>query len=298
MDTALISEVRRFNRTVTQRIGALHDRFLSRGRPLGEARVLWEIGTEGRDVRSLRTDLDLDSGYASRLLRSLQQAGLVTVEENPSDRRVRVARLTQAGRAERAVLDQRSDQLAATLLDPLSEHQRARLVQAMGEVERLLTAGMVVIETCDPAHRHARHCLQEYFRELDHRFDAGFDPTRSIPAEDHDMRPPTGLLLVARLRAEPIGCGALRFHGSEPAELKRMWVSQTARGMGVGRRLLHELETRAAEHGACSVRLETNRTLVEAIGLYRSAGYREVSPFNHEAYAHHWFEKDLLPRPT
>src|SRR3989442_13617195 len=87
MDPALISRVRSFNRTVTQRVGALDDRFLARDRPLGEARLLWEIGAEGRDVRSLRSLLELDSGYLSRMLRSLEAAGLVTVGPEESDRR-------------------------------------------------------------------------------------------------------------------------------------------------------------------------------------------------------------------
>jgi ribosomal protein S18 acetylase RimI-like enzyme len=99
--------------------------------------------------------------------------------------------------------------------------------------------------------------------------------------------------LVATLRGEPIACGALKFHGDEPTELKRMWVAQSARGLGLGRRILTELEQSATDHGARVVRLETNRTLTEAISLYRSAGYVEVTPFNDEPYAHHWFEKRL-----
>jgi DNA-binding MarR family transcriptional regulator/GNAT superfamily N-acetyltransferase len=293
MDATQVPSVRRFNRTVTQRVGALHDRFLSRDRPLGEARLLWEIGPEGREVRALRADLDLDSGYVSRLLHSLEDAGLVTVEPSAADRRVRMARLTRAGQAERAILERRSDHLAAALLEPLNDAQRTRLVEAMAEVERLLTAGMVKVGPCDPAHPHARHCLQEYFRELDARFDTGFDPGRSIPAETADLRPPAGLLLVATLGTQPVGCGALKFHGHRPAELKRMWVAESARGMGLGRRLLQELETHAADNGARSVRLETNRALTEAIALYRSAGYHEAEPFNDESYAHHWFEKSL-----
>ena len=112
MDSRLVGEVRRFNRTVTQRIGALNDAFLARGRPLGQARVLWEIGPGGSDVRALRSRLDLDSGYLSRLLRSLEQDGLVAVERSGSDGRVRTARLTPRGLAERAVLDRRSDDAA------------------------------------------------------------------------------------------------------------------------------------------------------------------------------------------
>ena len=292
MDSA-IAQVRRFNRIVTQRVGALNDHFLSRDRSLGEARLLWEIGPEGRDVRSLRTQLELDSGYVSRLLRSLEAAGLITVGTNDSDKRVRIARLTRLGLAERKVLDRRSDELAASLLTPLGAAQRGRLVDAMAEVERLLTAAMVEISPIDPSHPNARYCLREYFSELDRRFDSGFDPARSIPAQDEEMRPPAGLFLVATLGGDPIGSGALKFHRRRPADLKRMWVAESARGLGVGRRLLTELENHAARHRVRTVRLETNKTLVEAISLYRSAGYVEVAPFNDEPYAHHWFVKQI-----
>jgi DNA-binding MarR family transcriptional regulator/GNAT superfamily N-acetyltransferase len=292
----MISQVRRFNRIVTQRVGALDDHFLARDLPLGEARLLWEIGPDGRDVRALRAQLDLDSGYMSRLLRSLEAAGLVTVGSKESDRRVRIARLTTAGSAERAVLDRRSDESAASILAPLSDQQRSRLVDAMAQVERLLTAATVEVAVTDPAHPSARHCLSSYFAELQRRFDRGFDPALSIPAVDAELRPPAGLLVVASLHTDPVGCGALKYHGDGPAELKRMWVAESARGLGLGRRLLAELESHAAEHGAAAIRLETNDSLVEAISLYRSAGYEEVAAFNDEPYADHWFEKSLGSR--
>ena len=292
MDEA-IAQVRRFNRIVTQRVGALNDHFLARDRSLGEARLLWEIGPQGRDVRSLRNRLELDSGYVSRLLRSLEKAGLITVGPDQTDKRVRVARLTRLGSAERNALDRRSDELAASLLAPLGDGQRDRMVAAMAEVERLMTAAMVAIAPIDPSHPHARYCLHQYFSELDRRFDSGFDPTRSIPAADEEMRPPAGLFLVATLHGDPIGSGALKFHARKPAELKRMWVAESARGLGVGRRLLTELENQATRHGVRIIRLETNKSLVEAINLYRSAGYVEVAPFNDEPYAHHWFAKHI-----
>jgi GNAT superfamily N-acetyltransferase len=112
------------------------------------------------------------------------------------------------------------------------------------------------------------------------------------------MRRPEGVFVVASLRGEPVGCGGLKFQDPAPPYLKRMWVAESARGFGLGRLLLGELEKRAAEHGASSVRLETNRALTEAISLYRSAGYVEVAPFNDERYAHHWFEKQLPTRPA
>jgi GNAT superfamily N-acetyltransferase len=135
--------------------------------------------------------------------------------------------------------------------------------------------------------------LQSYFAELGSRFDTGFDPDASSSVPAADLVEPAGLLLLAQLHGEPVGCGALRFHGSEPVELKRMWVAASARGIGVGRRILAELEHRARRRGATVVRLETNRRLTEAIRLYRSAGYIEVPAFNAETYAHHWFEKRL-----
>jgi ribosomal protein S18 acetylase RimI-like enzyme len=207
---------------------------------------------------------------------------------------VRTASLTSAGRAEREVLDRRSDRFAQSLLAPLAEPQRERLVMAMGEVERLLTAAVVKIAAIDPDHPHARHCLSEYAAELDRRFSGGFDPGRSVLPDPGTLRPPTGLLVVASLHSEPIGCGALRFIEGQPPEIKRMWVAPSARGLGVGRRLLAELEDRAAQASSRVVRLETNQALGEAIAMYRSAGYMEVEPFNDELYAHHWFEKRLV----
>jgi GNAT superfamily N-acetyltransferase/DNA-binding MarR family transcriptional regulator len=293
MDRASLDSVRSFNRTVTQRIGALSDEYLERDRPLGASRVLWEVGEREVDIRHLRVRLDLDSGYLSRLLRRLERDALLVVEPSVSDGRVRVARLTEAGRLERQLLDQRSEELASSLLEPLTDHQRTRLVEAMQVVERLLTAGLVEVTVEDPRTPAAQFCLRSYFAELDDRFDNGFEPELSISADADDLVEPRGLLLVARLRDEPIGCGALKFHGRDPVEIKRMWVAPSARGLGLGRRLLSELERHARDRGASVAHLETNRALTEAIALYRSAGYVEVSPFNGEPYADHWFEKAL-----
>ena len=289
----MVEQVRRFNRTVTQRVGALDDHFLARERPLAEARVLWEIGADGCEVRALRARLGLDSGHASRLLRALETDGMVRVEAGERDRRVRVARLTAAGLAELAVLDQRSEALAESLLAPLAPEQRERLVGAMRDVERLLTAAMVEIRDVDPEHPDARQCLRSYFAELERRSGAPFDPLIGSTAEPHELRPPAGEMVVAYLRAEAVACGALKHFGGGVCDLKRMWVADAARGLGLGRRLLADLEGRAARAGARVVRLETNATLVEAIALYRSAGYREVPAFNDEPFADHWFEKRL-----
>jgi len=293
MSGATIDQVRSFNRTVTQRIGVLQDEYLARGRPLGASRVLWEVGKAPVDVRALRARLDLDSGYLSRLLRALEGEGLVAVEPGATDRRVRTVRLTDAGRAERAVLDRESDALAESLLAPLGDGQRERLVEAMAVVERLLTAGLVAVAVEDPRGAAARFCLDAYAAELDATFEGGFDTARSRPVDPAELTPPRGVLLVARLHSEPIACGALKLPRGEPAEIKRLWVAPGARRLGVARRVLAELEAQAREAGADVVRLDTNRALRAATTLYRSSGYTEVPAFNDEPYAHHWFEKRL-----
>ena len=298
MSDAMVAQVRRFNRTVTERVGALNDHFLGLERPLGEARLLWEIGLDGCAVRVLRSRLGLDSGYLSRLLRSLEAAGLVEVVPSASDRRIRVARLTAAGRAERAVLDERSDELARSLLAPLSDRQRERLIAAMGEVERLLTAAGVEIAPVDPEHPDARYCLAEYVAELNLRSDRGFDPSVGATALPHEVRPPAGEFFVAYLHGEAIGCGAVKHHAEAPAEIKRMWIAPAARGLGLGRRLLEHLEACARAGGARVAHMETSAVLGEAIALYRSAGWVEVPPFNDEPFADHWFEKALTRSTT
>jgi len=288
-----MSVVRSFGRTVTQRFGALEDDFLRRGRPLGHSRVLWEIPAAGCLVRTLRDALDLDAGYLSRILSSLRDEGFITLTPDRTDARVRHVALTNAGRAERRHLDRMSDGFAAGILEPLSARQADDLVAAMRVVERLLIAGSVVVSPTDPDDPDAVSCLRAYAEELHERFDDGFDPITSISAEPWELRPRAGLLLVAHLHGRPVGCGALKFHGSEPVEIKRMWVAPAARGLGLGRRLLRELEAAARQAGATVAHLETNRALTEAIALYRSAGYLEVPAFNDEPYAHHWFEKRL-----
>ena len=150
---------------------------------------------------------------------------------------------------------------------------------------------VIRVEPADSA--TARWCIDSYFAELDTRFETGFDPELSLSADADELTPPRGVLLVAWRDDEPLGCGALKFHDDRPTEIKRMWVSRTARGLGLGRRMLDALEQQAAAHGAAAVQLETNRSLTEAIAMYRSAGYREVEAFNDEPFAHHWFEKQL-----
>jgi DNA-binding MarR family transcriptional regulator/GNAT superfamily N-acetyltransferase len=294
MDRERIDVVRTFNRAVTQRVGALDDEYLSRDRSLGLSRLLWEVEAGGSEVRVLRLRLGLDSGYLSRQLRRLESEGLVITDPDLDDGRVRKVRLTTAGVAERAVLDRASDELAESILDPLTDGQQARLVAAMTEVERLLLASQIRIEITDPRDPDARYCLRSYVEELGRRFDTGFDPARSISASDREMTLPNGLLLVATTQGAPVGCGALKLHpDTRIAEVKRMWVSPDARRLGLGRRILERLAAEATAREIRTLRLETNRALAEARRLYETAGFVEVEAFNSEQYAHHWFERNL-----
>jgi DNA-binding MarR family transcriptional regulator/GNAT superfamily N-acetyltransferase len=295
MTRALVDQVRSFNRIVTQRVGALDDRYLGRDRPLGQDRVLWEIGTEGCEVRTLRSRLGLDAGHLSRLLRALEDAGLAGTAPSDADGRIRIARLTRSGRRERAVLDRRSDELAESILAPLDADQRQELITAMRTIKRLLSTSTTEIRPTDPRADDAKRCLRAYFAELDRRSDFGFDPAAGISAEPREVTPPAGLFLVAYANGEPVGCGAVKHHAGAPSEIKRMWVAESARGLGIARRILSELESDAVRSGATTARLETNRHLVEAIAMYRAAGYLEVPPFSDEPFAHHWFEKQLTP---
>jgi DNA-binding MarR family transcriptional regulator/GNAT superfamily N-acetyltransferase len=289
-----VEQVRRFNRTVTRRVGALDDEYLASGRPLGASRLLWEIGRKGAEVRGLRARLGLDSGHLSRLLRRLEDERLVRVDADESDRRVRVARLTAEGRRELDLLDRRSNDLVHSMLDPLRPRQRDQLVAAMATVERLLTASMVELRAIDPDHDDAKHCIRAYFAELSERSNGRFDPRTSLPADRHELIAPNGAFVVAYLDGTPVGCGAVKHPpGATAAEIKRMWVAPQARGLGLGRRLLEELEGRALANGASTARLETNDVLVEALGMYRSAGYEEVPAFNDEPFGDHWFAKRL-----
>lgn len=293
MERRFIEQVRSFNRAVTLGTGALNDSYLGRGRPLGQARLLFEIGPRGSDIRSLRERLGLDSGYASRLIRSLETDGLIVVESDNADRRRRLVRLTAKGLGERAAYDALSDDLAKNLLNALNAAQRDRLVAAMAEVEKLMTAASVTIDAEPENSRDTRQCVAAYYRELDQRFDGGFDPGNGGYSGKPANTP--GVFLIARLNGHAIGCGALKSLDDSTGEIKRMWVAPEARGLGIARRLLEALEDQARRSGFSRVVLDTNRSLAEAQAMYRKAGYRETGSYNDNSYADFWFEKELVP---
>jgi len=288
-----IAQFRTFNRTVTRCIGVLQDRFLGRDRPLGESRLLFEIGNEGSDVRSLRMRLGLDSGYASRLLRSLENQGLVKTGTSSGDARVRFASLTAKGKSESRTLDRLSDGVAIGILDNLDETRRARLTDAMRTVETLLRASETAIGAYPANSKQAQWCLEQYYMLLNDRFEQGYDPGNAQPTDHADFEPPNGVFLVAKCRDKLVGCIGLRTVSKGIGEIKRLWVAESARGMGLGQRLLVLSEEHARQMSLIKLRLDTNKSLTEAQALYLKNGYAEVAPFNDDPYPDHWFEKTL-----
>jgi GNAT superfamily N-acetyltransferase len=153
----------------------------------------------------------------------------------------------------------------------------------------------IELTTADPLSADAQACLESYFAEIASRFPGGFDRQAGGAAAVEEFVPPLGCLLLARLVGQPVGCGAIRTLSPGVGEIKRMWVSPRVRGMGVGRRLLEELELFARNRQWRAVRLDTNASLNEAIGLYLRSGYHEIDRFNDNPYAQRWFEKILEP---
>lgn len=152
-------------------------------------------------------------------------------------------------------------------------------------------AGPVQLDVEAPDTPDARRCIASYFAELNARFESGFDPGQGRPHDEAKLRPPLGWLVIARIDGEAIGCGALTRLEDGVYEIKRMWTAPQARGRGVARRMLSQLEELAASLGARAVRLDTNRALVEAQAFYRAAGYRQIARYNDNPYADFWFEK-------
>ena len=302
-----VTVVRRFNRSYTQRIGALEDSFLGLGMPLGPARLLFEIGAAPATTQTLRERLGLDSGYLSRLLRRLENEGLIDVTPDPDDRRRRQVTLTEAGRERWRELERRSDDQARLIVEPLTQRQRERLARALSEADLLVRAAMVSFAPTDPASPVGREVVGRYFAEIGRRF--GFDAAADETEKDTKLLvPPTGVFVVAVSDGEPVACGGLQTldalaegpladgslaNGQRVGELKRMWVHDDWRGAGLGSRLLRHLEDQARVLGHGAVRLDTNAALAEAISMYQRAGYRPIARYSDNPWATHFFEKRL-----
>ncbi|MEZ5722708.1 MAG: helix-turn-helix domain-containing GNAT family N-acetyltransferase [Paracoccaceae bacterium] len=290
-----IDRLRRFQRIVTREVGALDHSFLGRGRPLGSARVLNAIGRGIGEVGAIRAYLGLDSGLMSRLLRGLEEEGLVTTAPAPEDARRRVAQLTAAGRAEFAAYEDLSNARAARLL--AAHPDPDALLAAMDLVASALGQHAVTVTPADPRSDPARTCFARYYAELGTRLATGFDVTLSRDPEAGDMRSPRGVFLLAMSDGVAIGCAGLKGHAVGTAEawgeVKRVWVDPAARGLRLAARMMAEIEAQARALGFPLLRLDTNSALPEALALYRRLGWQEIDRFNDDPYPDTFFEKRL-----
>lgn len=291
MTASPVARFRRFARAVTREVGALDTSFLGRGRPLGAARVINAIGAGRSDVAELRAYLGLDSGLMSRLLRGLEDEGVIETTPHPGDARRRVAALTVTGAREFEAYEALSDSRAASFL---AQAPNARaLLDAMDLIASAFGRKGVTIEETDPASDAARYCLGRYYAELDARFPGGFEVTRSCDPDASDMVRPRGTFFVAISDGMPVGCVALKGEADGHAEIKRLWVDRGARGLDLAQRLMAAAEDAAHVLNIHTLRLDTNRALPEAERFYRSAGWTEIERYNANPYAEVFFEKRL-----
>ncbi|MEU0314945.1 bifunctional helix-turn-helix transcriptional regulator/GNAT family N-acetyltransferase, partial [Nocardioides sp. NPDC006273] len=242
-------------------------------------------------VQDLRTRLGgLDSGYVSRMLRTLESKGYVAMDRDPSDGRRRLVALTEDGLKQWDDLERRSEERAHLLLDPLTQRQRDRLNDALATADLLVRAATITIEQIDPRDPIAQMAMGHYFAEIGDRF--GFTVGDEGFGDDPSLRAPHGAFFIAASDGAPVASGGVReFDGT--GEIKRMWVDPAWRGAGLGSRLLRHLEAEALRLGHRVVRLDTRDVLSEAIGMYERAGYERIDRYNDNPHATHFFQKEL-----
>lgn len=292
MQADAIALIRRFNRAVTREVGALDNSFLGRGRPLGAARVLHLMGTDGTDITLIRERLGLDSGLLSRLLRSLEAEELAELTTDPADRRRRIARLTAKGRAEMQAYDALNDERANRTLTRAGK-QQDQLLGAMNLIATILLQDQVDIRDADANQPAALACLAAYYQILRDKIPGVTPQMVSLPLSDPEKyRPPHGAFLIAWSDDMPIGCVSLRPLAPNIGEVKRLWVDPAARGQGLARRLMTAIEDKARALGQTRLHLDTNSALHEAVTLYRASGWTDIAPYT-TFPGDCWFGKDL-----
>jgi DNA-binding MarR family transcriptional regulator/GNAT superfamily N-acetyltransferase len=273
--------VRSFNRFVTRRFGVLERGFLGSNHSLTEARLLYELAQAPQlETVDLRAALGIDSGYLSRLLARLGAQGLVWQRRSERDGRRRVLGLTDAGRAAYAVLDGRASVQASELLDALPEPDRRRLLSALDTVQRLLArpalSPALELRAPEPGElgwiveRHgalyaAEHGWNERFEALVARVVADFAATRDRARN---------AAWIAALDGRPSGSVVCVDAGEGVAKLRLLLVEPSARGLGLGRRLVERCVTFARAAGYAELTLWTNDVLTSARRIYEAVGFR------------------------
>jgi DNA-binding MarR family transcriptional regulator/N-acetylglutamate synthase-like GNAT family acetyltransferase len=291
---APIDTVRRFNRFYTRRIGMLNEKLLGSGFTLPEVRLLYELAhREGPTASELGRELRLDPGYLSRLVDRLRRRGLLERKVSPTDGRQALLRLTRKGQETFASLNRRSHEEIAVMLSPLAAADQHRLVEAMTRIESLLggateSAEPYLLRPHQPGdigwvvQRHGAIYAEEYGWESDFealvaeiaaRFLRHFDPKRER-------------CWIAERDGENVGCVFLVRKSATVAQLRLLLVEPSARGLGIGRRLVSECIRFARQAGYRKITLWTNKGLDAAKHLYEAAGFRLVEEERHHSFGH------------
>lgn len=289
-------DVRAFNRFWTNHMGVLDAGLLDTRFSLTEARVIFELGrTAETDMFRLRHELHIDAGYLSRILKRFERDGLIEASSSPADGRRRVLRLTDAGIAAFEDLDARSTKQATGMLSGLSDVGRRRLVTAMATIRKLLEApsgpGAIVIRPPVVGdfgwvvHRHGVIYAQEYgwdetFEALVARVVAEYVEQRKAAREN---------AWIAEVDGERAGCVFCVKETDDTARLRLLLVEPSARGQGIGERLVTECIGFARRVGYSQITLWTNDVLQSARRIYEAAGFRLV-----KEELHHSFGQDLV----
>jgi DNA-binding MarR family transcriptional regulator/GNAT superfamily N-acetyltransferase len=306
-----IAALRGFNRFYTRRIGVLHERLLGTGFGLAESRVLWELahlpaGSPGLSAAALAREMALDPGYLSRLLKGMKARKLLRTQASPGDARQQLLSLTAAGRRAFAPLDTRSQAQMGELLAPLPDADQRRLLQALQTIEGLLgerpaERAPYLLRAHRPGDigwlisRHGAIYADEY--QWDLRFEALVARIAAQFLERFDAKREACWIAERPLaggQGENIGCVVLvqarHDDVGEPepgvAQLRLLLVEPSARGMGVGARLVAECERFARQAGYRRIRLWTQSNLTAARAIYAKAGYRLTGSEPHHSFGH------------
>ncbi|MEV4090823.1 bifunctional helix-turn-helix transcriptional regulator/GNAT family N-acetyltransferase [Streptosporangium saharense] len=279
----LVARIRAFNHFYNEVIGALHRDMVNTPYSLTEVRVLCELNLRDRmETGELRRLLELDSGYLSRMLGRFETDGLVIRERSPADARRQIVALTEAGRIAFTNVDERSAAQVRDLLEGLTEEERERLAASMTTIREILSrnrsAAPYVIRPPRPGdlgwvvQRHGVLYSQEYGWGL--CFEARVARLVADYAEKYDPRREASW--IAEIDGDRVGCVFCVRRDDETAQLRLLLVEPSARGMGIGRRLIEECVRFAGETGYRRVMLCTRDVLTDARRIYRTAGFERV----------------------
>ena len=291
---ARISAVRRFNRAYTRQIGVLREGLLHSPYPLTEARIIFEVAQrQGLTASDLGRELGLDAGYLSRTLARLEQQGLIEKVRSESDGRQRLLHLTPEGEKAFALLDQRSRDEVAELLNDLGEEDQQRLLKAMETIERVFSKGLkysepFILRPHEPGdmgwvtHRHGVLYAQEY------GWDEHFEALVAQIVSDFitHYNPERERCWIAEMNGEIVGSVFCVQASETIAKLRLLLVEPRARGLGLGNRLVEECIRFARRRGYEKMMLWTNSVLVAARHIYEHQGFKLVEQEAHHSYGH------------